>query len=229
MNEQLDRIKNKLEQLRILDKDLELFGADTHEYLLNPVLTSEQVAQFKVDYKIDLPKEYVSFLTTIGNGGAGPFYGVNTLQDGRINFFDNTEEGNHQYFDLSKAFPHIQSWNVETELQELYEKIEKANEAGDEELEEELFEQKWEIIGGEEHDFGRLNTADYGCGVTISLIVNGQEKGNMWTDDRTNDAGLYPTTELGNKTKITFLDWYELWLDNSIEEIQSKTQTKHLR
>ena len=54
--------------------------------------------------------------------------------------------------------------------------------------------------------------------------MNGQEKGNMWTDDRTNDAGLYPTIELGNKGKITFLDWYELWLDNSLEEIQGKTQ-----
>ncbi|KFF02807.1 SMI1/KNR4 family protein [Chryseobacterium luteum] len=224
MIEQLDRIKNKLEQLKRFDKDLKLFGADTHEYLLNPILTSEQVTQFETDHKIDLPKDYVSFLTTIGNGGAGPFYGVNTLGDSRIIYFDNKEKGNHQYFDLSKAFPHIESWNVENELQELYEKIEKANEAGNEELEEELFKQKWEIIGGEEHDFGRLNTTDYGCGVTISLIVNGQEKGNMWTDDRTNDAGLYPTIELGNKGRITFLNWYELWLDNSLKEIQSKTQ-----
>ena len=224
MNEQLDRIKNKLEQLKIFDKDLELFGADTHKYLLNQILTNDQVAQFERDNKVELPKEYVTFLTTIGNGGAGPFYGIHTLDDSRINFFDNTENANHQYFDLSKAFPHTESWNVEAQLEELYEKIEEANEAGDEKLEEELFEQKWEIIGREEHDFGRLNTTDYGCGVTISLIVNGQEKGNMWTDDRTNDAGLYPTTELGNKGKITFLDWYELWLDNSIKEIQNKTQ-----
>ena len=118
-------------------------------------MTSDQIARFERDYKVDLPKEYVAFLTTIGNGGAGPFYGINTLENSRINIFDNTEDANHQYFDLSKAFPHTESWNVETQLQELYEKIEQANEAGDEELEEELFEQKWEIINGEEHDFGR--------------------------------------------------------------------------
>jgi hypothetical protein len=105
-------------------------------------------------------------------------------------------------------------------LAELDAKIEAAFEAGDEELEEQLFNQKWELIGGEEHDYGRLYTADFGCGVMISLVVNGSEKGYMWTDDRTNDAGLYPSTELGNKEKLTFLDWYELWLEQSLEKAQ---------
>ena len=154
------------------------------------------------------------FLTTIGNGGAGPFYGVNSLEDSRINFFDDTEKADHTYFDLSKPFPHTVSWNIGKEL---YDEIEKANEAGDTELEEQLFDKKWNLIGGAEHDFGRLNTTDYGCGIQISLIVNGREKGYMWTDDRTNDAGLYPSIELGNTEKITFLDWYELWLDSSLK------------
>jgi hypothetical protein len=224
--EQLDSISRKLGQLKILDSQLQLFGADTHKYLLNPVLTSQQVAQFETEYQVALPEAFAAFLTTIGNGGAGPFYGMQPLEDSRINFWDTTENADHQYFNLSKPFPHTESWNIEAQLNELYEKIDEANEAGNEELEEALFEKKWEMIGGEEHDFGRLYTTDYGCGVKISLIVNGPEKGNMWTDDRTNDAGLYPTTELGNKDKISFLDWYELWLDNSLAEIQKRTQNK---
>ena len=224
MTEQIERIKNKIDRLRDNDTELTVFGSATHKYLFNSVLTIEQIEQFQADNNVELPKGFVSFLTLIGNGGAGPFYGVHSLEESRINFYDNSDKANHQYFDLSKAFPHTKGWNVEKELEELYEKIEEANEAGDVELEEELFEQKWEMIGGKEHDFGRLNTTDYGCGIQISLIVNGQEKGNMWTDDRTNDAGLYPTTELGNKDKINFLDWYELWLDNSLTEIQNKTK-----
>lgn len=221
MHKQINRIKHKLEQLKNLDVDFKLFGANKHKYLLNPVLTIAQLKQFEKTNKVELPKEYVLFLTMIGDGGAGPFYGVHDLQYSRIDFFDNTEKANHQYFDLSKPFPHTENWNVEEALEELYDQIEKANEAGDDVLEESLFEKKWVLIGEAHHDYGRLNTTHFGCGVQISLIVNGQEKGNMWTDDRANDSGIYPTIELGNKDKITFLDWYELWLDNSLLEIQN--------
>jgi hypothetical protein len=223
MNEQLKRIKEKLKELQQLDSGFKLFGADMHKYMLNPTLTIEEIKKFETDNKVELPVEYVEYLTTIANGGAGPFYGVQTLEESSINFFDNTEKLNHQYFDLSKAFPHTESWNVEAALEELYEKIEEASESGDTVLEEQLYESKWELIGAAEHDYGRLYTTDFGCGVKISLIINGKEKGNMWTDDRTNDAGLYPTTELGNTDRITFLNWYELWLDQSLEKIKNKT------
>jgi hypothetical protein len=110
MNEQLKRIKDKLKELQQLDFGFKLFGADTHKYILNPALTIEEVKKFEADNKVELPVEY---LTTIGNGGAGPFYGVHTLEESSINFFDNTEKLNHKYFDLSKPFPHTESWNVE--------------------------------------------------------------------------------------------------------------------
>jgi len=58
------------------------------------------------------------------------------------------------------------------------------------------------------------------AGIMLTLIVNGAEKGNIWTDDQTNDAGIYPTTELGNKEKLSFLAWYELWLELSLARIQ---------
>lgn len=214
--EQIERIKNKIDLLRVNDSKRKVFGAETHKYLFNPVLKLEKIRKFEIEYAVKLPIEYVIFLTKIGNGGAGPFYGIKTLNESRFAFFDNSRKANHQYFDLSKAFPHTEKWNVETELEELYQKIEEASEAGNDELEEQLSEQKWELIGGAEHDYGRLNITDYGCGIKISLIVNGHEKGNMWIDDRTHDGGIYPTTELGNKGKIGFLDWYELWLDNSL-------------
>ncbi|WP_286375979.1 hypothetical protein [Acinetobacter sp. R933-2] len=40
----------------------------------------------------------------------------------------------------------------------------------------------------------------------------------MWTDDRANDGGIYPSQELGNRERITFLNWYERWLDQSLHE-----------
>jgi hypothetical protein len=69
---QLERIKHKLDQLRQLDRELRLFGASTHEYTLNPALTLEQARAFEAVHKVELPEEYVAFLTQLGDGGAGP-------------------------------------------------------------------------------------------------------------------------------------------------------------
>lgn len=222
MNEQIERIKRKLKHLKDIDPEFEQFGAEHHKYKLNPPLNAEQVTEFESANQIRLPEEYVMFLTTLGDGGAGPFYGVNTLKDSLIMYFDHSEKAQHSYFDLSRPFPYTERWQVDEEIAALYEKIEIAAENGDEDLEEELLEEKLALIDLPENDYGRLNTSDYGCGITISLIVNGQEKGNMWTDDRVNDGGIYPSIELNNTEKLSFLDWYELWLDNSIKDEEQK-------
>ncbi|MGY0036038.1 hypothetical protein [Pedobacter sp. NJ-S-72] len=146
MHEQIQRIKNKLKQLKEADTELEQFGAENHEYLLNPVLKADEVKQFESVYQVSLPEEYVAFLTMLGNGGAGPFYGVNKLVDSQMMYFDNSEKAAHSYFDLSKPFPYTERWHVDEELAVLYEKVEQAYEAGDEELEEELLKEKMKLI-----------------------------------------------------------------------------------
>lgn len=218
MHEQIERIKNKLNRLKEQDFEFKQFGADTHEYKLNLPLTLAKVKQFEAEYQVSLPEEYIAFLTTLGDGGAGPFLGLSTLTDSRIMYFDNSEKAQHSYFELSKPFPYTDSWNVEKELAALDEKIEQAYEEGNEELEEQLLTEKSALVELPHNDYGRLNISDYGCGITISLIVNGEEKGNIWTDDRVNDGGIYPSAELKNTGKISFLNWYELWLDNTIKE-----------
>ncbi|MET4137687.1 SMI1/KNR4 family protein [Pedobacter sp. UYP1] len=218
MDERIERIKDKLSQLKELDSEFKQFGAKNHKYILNPPLTLSQINQFEAECQVSLPKEYIAFLTTLGDGGAGPFHGLNTLIDSRIMYFDNSEKARHSYFELSQPFPYVDSWNVEKELSALDEKIEQAYEDGNEELEEQLLAEKSALIDLPQHDYGRLNISDYGCGITISLIVNGKEKGNIWTDDRVNDGGIYPAVELENTGKISFLNWYELWLDNTIKE-----------
>lgn len=219
--QQLKRIRVKLEQLSNTDIKRELFGAGTHQYRLNPVLRPAQVREFEKAHQVQLPEGYAAFLTSIGDGGAGPFYGLRQLEMTRICFFDHTGLEDHQYFDLAHPFPHTEKWNMEAKLEAVDAQLDAACEAGNEQLEEQLFEKKWDLISGTEHDQGRLYLADYGCGVQVSLIVNGKEKGNMWTDDRINDGGIYPSVELGNTGKISFLDWYELWLDNGLRKMQN--------
>jgi len=218
--EQIKRIKDKISQLEDLDQDLEVFGADAHEYILNPVLDEKEVSKFEQEHKVTLPKDYVAYITQIGNGGVGPFYGLQTLVEASINEEEMLVMGNSTSVLLQNPFPHTAAWNPLEQLGALDDKIADAYDKGDEELEEELYEERLEIIGGEEHDYGRLNLCDYGCGITLFLVVTGEQKGIMWTDDRMNDGGLYPSIELENTANLSFLDWYELWLDNSIAEFE---------
>ncbi len=210
MNEQLERIKTKLKELRQLDKDFSLFGSPRHQYRLNPTLSLEKITQFEQTHKIKLPKEYVQFITEVGNGGAGPFYGLEPFEN--VLFDDLDYKRSNSLLNPSKPFLHTEPWNLEfqptvddDEDEEKYEK------------QRQLFE---EVYYKKEQMNGVIAICNFGCAVSLNLVVNGEEYGNIWTDDRGSDGGIRPSHELGNKEKLTFLNWYELWLNNSIEEIK---------
>ena len=69
-------LKNLVQQAANMDKNCAVFGAKKHKYQLNPVVTLEEVKRFEQKYQIKLPSEYVFFITQVGNGGAGPDYGI---------------------------------------------------------------------------------------------------------------------------------------------------------
>jgi hypothetical protein len=68
-----------LRQLRDADPNFRVFGSKQHRYLLNPPLAEEELATFELSNRIQLPKDYRDFLSQVGNGGAGPFYGLESL------------------------------------------------------------------------------------------------------------------------------------------------------
>ena len=53
-----------------------VFGTNSHHWVLNEVLLEVEVSAFEQLHGVSLPVDYRRFLTRIGNGGAGPFYGV---------------------------------------------------------------------------------------------------------------------------------------------------------
>ena len=48
----------------------------SHRYALNPCISETEVTAFEAKYDVVLPSEYRTFLTEVGNGGAGPCYGL---------------------------------------------------------------------------------------------------------------------------------------------------------
>lgn len=197
LNEQIARIKTKFSRLKKKDRNFQISGADHHKYKLDPVLKNETVASFEKTYQVKLPTEYALFLQQIGNGGAGPFYGLDSLQKSFYQGLDFTNEDSKTNFAL--PFPYQEAWNMSFENQEF-----------DEKVEEEYF--------SSEHSTGLLSICGSGCGFSENLVITGQEYGNVWTDGRCSDAGIFPS-ELGNKERLNFLDWYELWLDKSLKEL----------
>src|SRR5579884_2697565 len=74
------RLHAKVAELRRQDTQFRVFGASAHHYLLNPCLSERQVQEAETHYGIALPEDYRQFLLLMGNGGAGPDYGLFPLE-----------------------------------------------------------------------------------------------------------------------------------------------------
>jgi hypothetical protein len=82
---QINEIKTKLEALRNLDKACAIFGAHKHKYHLNATLSEEEIAQIETENGIVISEEYREVLKYLGNGYAGPGYGLEELSLAHIN------------------------------------------------------------------------------------------------------------------------------------------------
>ena len=74
-----EQIRELIRRLAAADASLRVFGADMHRYRLNPCLSEDDLAAFESVNGIALPEDYREFLRRVGNGGAGPFYGLRPL------------------------------------------------------------------------------------------------------------------------------------------------------
>ncbi|MEZ0131422.1 hypothetical protein AB9T88_17295 [Flavobacterium sp. LBUM151] len=61
-SDQIERIKKKLVIAKNIDKDLKVFGSDSHEYVVGKTADISDILQFESDYKVSLPDCYKTFL-----------------------------------------------------------------------------------------------------------------------------------------------------------------------
>ncbi len=71
--EEVERI---LEQARRMDPQLEMFGVSEHQYKLGSPVDLTFVRSIEEKYHFRFPEDYVQFITEVGDGGAGPGYGL---------------------------------------------------------------------------------------------------------------------------------------------------------
>lgn len=98
VTDQIRRINEKLDRLRNRDTAFETFGASSHHYELRQPLTEDAVAAWERDHGVSLPNGFRAFLLHLGDGGAGPEYGVYSLEHA-------TKESADYRNDLAGLFP----------------------------------------------------------------------------------------------------------------------------
>ena len=68
------QVRHRLRELADADPQLRRFGARQHRYQLGRTVSAEDLTRFEQDNGVTLPDAYREFITTVGDGGAGPRY-----------------------------------------------------------------------------------------------------------------------------------------------------------
>lgn len=190
-----------------------LFGSEQHKFMLNPTVGEERVRAFEQKILIRLPADYRDFVVKVGNGGAGPFYGVFPLGFVDENFGIREWHANDGLVgDPGAAFPHLTAWN------EIAEKPPDELQGADE-------TEYWRLIVEFEKAYwtpalvnGAIPICHEGCAIRIWLVVTGPQAGRLWEDRRSEFKGLAPLS-LADGSPATFRSWYEEWLDHALNRL----------
>ena len=111
MPESFDKptITRLLTELRRTDRKRRVFGSAEHDYKLNPPVSVSAIEAFEKEHGVTRPEDYRYFITEIGSGGAGPYYGL--FPFGQRDDSVSWEEGD-LVGDVSQPFPHAGAWNL---------------------------------------------------------------------------------------------------------------------
>ena len=210
MKEQLERIQQKLAQAKVADKDLEVFGASSHKYHLNPPVTEAEVLAFEEKYGVSLPEDYRAFVQTIGDANAqkletiaGPYYGLSAFG---TQVDDLLYEGSEIYLKAPCALsPDMtqEEWETLSAPLELDDFEDDEEEGYVIEVEDNYIEECGKVFGG------LLPLGSQGCAYYHALVLNGKYAGRVVN---VNWDLLKPKFAF----ETNFLDWYERYLDEVI-------------
>ena len=203
MKDQLQRIQQKLSQAKAADKDLQVFGASSHKYHLNPPISEAEVLAFEKKYGVRLPECYRAFMLTIGDANAqkletmaGPYYGLSAFG---TQVDDLLYEGSEIYLKAPCALsPDMtrEEWDALTDPL-------LPSEEEEEEDDDKYFAERAKVFGG------LLPLGSQGCTYEHALVLNGKYAGRVVNVD-------LDLAQPKFAFEANFLDWYERYLDEVI-------------
>ncbi|EKY11102.1 SMI1/KNR4 family protein [Capnocytophaga sp. oral taxon 326] len=203
MKEQLHRIQQKLFQAKAADKNLEVFGADAHQYHLNPPVSEAEVLAFEKKYGVQLPECYRAFMLTVGDAKAkksdfiaGPYFGLYA-------FGTSVDSLLYEKIETYLKAP----CNLSPDMtQEEWEKLSDPllfSEEDEEEDDDKYFAERAKVFGG------LLPLGSQGCTYEHALVLNDKYAGRVVNVD-------LDLAQPKFAFETNFLDWYERYLDEVI-------------
>ena len=203
MKEQLHRIQQKLFQAKAADKNLEVFGADAHQYHLNPPVSEAEVLAFEKKYGVQLPECYRAFMLTVGDAKAkksdfiaGPYYGLYA-------FGTSVDSLLYEKIETYLKAPCNLSPDMTQEEWETLSDPLLPSEEEEEEDDDKYFAERAKVFGG------LLPLGSQGCTYEHALVLNGKYAGRVVNVD-------LDLAQPKFAFETNFLDWYERYLDEVI-------------
>ena len=203
MKEQLHRIQQKLAQAKEADKNLEVFGADAHQYHLNPPVSEAEVLAFEKKYGVQLPECYRAFMLTIGDAKAkksdfiaGPYFGLYA-------FGTSVDSLLYEKIETYLKAPCNLSPDMTQEEWETLSDPLLFSEEEEEEDDDKYFAERAKVFGG------LLPLGSQGCTYEHALVLNGKYAGRVVNVD-------LDLAQPKFAFETNFLDWYERYLDEVI-------------
>jgi hypothetical protein len=161
-------VRQGLKHLARTDWRRRALGARQHRYRLGSPLPEQAVVEFERRHGVVLPHSYRQLLLLVGDGGAGPGYGLYPL-DG-----PDMHDLRYDWWQvpglLQTPFPHRRGWNHH--------------------LDEDSYDYDDPRLAA-----GALPITTLGCTMDVLLIVTGPSPGEIWIDDRGADGGIQPTCD----------------------------------
>lgn len=186
-------VQKILDAARQLDPGYALFGAKKHQYRLRPPLAPALIHKIEARHGLELPEDYVYFLTEIGDGGAGPDYGIDSFAE---QFRETGQKWLPRYWAaLGQPF---EPRPMEPEEVEEYSIVTRE---GYEKDPLRYFIQ--EIPEEEDWSRGLLTLGTHGCQWDFALVLTGPHRGRVFDTD--NEGGYSLAAE-------SFTAYYEAWL-----------------
>jgi len=205
------RVKADLATLRAADPGFDVFGSAAHRYELLAPARDDHLAAFEAAHGIALPSAYRRFLRELGNGGAGPHYGLFPL-----GLWDGGGQGLEPWGEygagvLREPFPHSTPWNLPDDrfMPPDLDDVD-AEEAWQTALDAEYFDRS--LVAG------AFPIAHHGCAHRNLLVVTGPHRGEVWLDARASHEGIAPEVDAQGRRR-TFETWYLDWLRASLATV----------
>ena len=211
-----EEILEILEQAHHIDPECELFGASGHQYRLNPPANLSFVRWVEERYNFRLPEDYFYFITEIGDGGAGPDYGIcpfsHFMNRGSSPGVDKFKEA----FRHSLAEP-FAPWQMQADQVEEYAIVTREYYERNPERYF-IYEKSDENALCDTDGFLKLGT--HGCQWDFGIITTGERRGQVFDTDNEGAYGL---------VAYSFDEFYQNWLDRLSDTERLRTELMEWR